>query len=205
MAAQNMLDTTRKFLGEQGLEKGSAMAFAGCRRLSFGVALRAPARPLHPAPFSPTKKPPDQRQRASKYRWWRPQGDLNPCRRRERPVSWTGLDDGDARWWWGEDSNLRRLRRQIYSLFPLATREPHHGKRHRVISSIRLKFQPLNGSSVNSPGDWRRPPGPPGWSGRAAPGAGACTGNRRCPWRGPSPRSCARCSRCRGSRGSPAG
>jgi hypothetical protein len=30
-------------------------------------------------------------------------------------------------WWWGEDSNLRRLRRQIYSLFPLAAREPHHG------------------------------------------------------------------------------
>ena len=28
---------------------------------------------------------------------WRPQGDLNPCRRRERAVSWTRLDDGDAR------------------------------------------------------------------------------------------------------------
>ena len=28
-------------------------------------------------------------------------------------------------WWWrGEDSNLRRLSRQIYSLLPLATREP---------------------------------------------------------------------------------
>ncbi len=26
---------------------------------------------------------------------WRPQGDSNPCRRRERPVSWAGLDDGD--------------------------------------------------------------------------------------------------------------
>ena len=26
---------------------------------------------------------------------WRPQGDLNPCRRRERPVSWARLDDGD--------------------------------------------------------------------------------------------------------------
>jgi hypothetical protein len=27
---------------------------------------------------------------------WRPQPDLNRCRRRERPVSWTWLDDGDA-------------------------------------------------------------------------------------------------------------
>ncbi len=26
----------------------------------------------------------------------RPQGDLNPRRRRERAVSWTGLDDGDG-------------------------------------------------------------------------------------------------------------
>ena len=27
---------------------------------------------------------------------WRPQGDLNPCYRRERAMSWTRLDDGDA-------------------------------------------------------------------------------------------------------------
>ena len=27
-------------------------------------------------------------------------------------------------WWGGEDSNLRSLRRQIYSLFPLTAREP---------------------------------------------------------------------------------
>ena len=27
-------------------------------------------------------------------------------------------------WWWGEDLNLRRLSRQIYSLIPLTTREP---------------------------------------------------------------------------------
>ena len=26
---------------------------------------------------------------------WRPQRDSNPRRRRERPVSWTRLDDGD--------------------------------------------------------------------------------------------------------------
>jgi hypothetical protein len=27
---------------------------------------------------------------------WRPRRDLNPCYRRERPVSWAELDDGDA-------------------------------------------------------------------------------------------------------------
>ena len=27
--------------------------------------------------------------------------------------------------WWGEDSNLRSITQQIYSLPPLATREPH--------------------------------------------------------------------------------
>ena len=29
----------------------------------------------------------------------RPRRDLNPCYRRERPVSWAGLDDGDVRAW----------------------------------------------------------------------------------------------------------
>jgi hypothetical protein len=29
-------------------------------------------------------------------RIWRPRRDLNPCYRRERPVSWARLDDGDA-------------------------------------------------------------------------------------------------------------
>ena len=31
----------------------------------------------------------------------------------------------DNRWWWGLDSNQRSETRQIYSLLPLATREPH--------------------------------------------------------------------------------
>ena len=34
------------------------------------------------------------------------------------------------KWWRGEDSNLRRLSRQIYSLIPLATREPLHETGH---------------------------------------------------------------------------
>ena len=34
--------------------------------------------------------------RASGGNQWRPRRDLNPCYRRERPVSWAELDDGDV-------------------------------------------------------------------------------------------------------------
>ena len=37
------------------------------------------------------------------------------------------LFSGKFKWWRGEDSNLRSLRRQIYSLIPLAAREPLQG------------------------------------------------------------------------------
>ena len=43
------------------------------------------------------------------------------------------LFSGKFKWWRGEDSNLRSLRRQIYSLIPLAAREPLQG-----ISSIQF-------------------------------------------------------------------
>ena len=39
-------------------------------------------------------------------------------------LNYTRRDCLDKFWWRGEDSNLRRLSRQIYSLLPLATREP---------------------------------------------------------------------------------
>ncbi len=39
-------------------------------------------------------------------------------------LSYSRLSPALVAWWGGEDSNLRRLSRQIYSLFPLATREP---------------------------------------------------------------------------------
>ncbi len=41
-----------------------------------------------------------------------------------RPVSNPLGTQDPANWWRGEDSNLRRLCQQIYSLPPLATREP---------------------------------------------------------------------------------
>ncbi len=43
---------------------------------------------------------------------WRPQRDSNPRRRRERPVSWTGLDDGDCLWYLMQKENgePRRIR-----------------------------------------------------------------------------------------------
>jgi DNA/RNA-binding domain of Phe-tRNA-synthetase-like protein len=39
---------------------------------------------------------------------------------------------GESYWWGGEDLNLRRLRRQIYSLLPLATRAPPHTRTPRA-------------------------------------------------------------------------
>ena len=45
--------------------------------------------------------------------------------RRHKTLSLVSVDRTAPRYWWrGKDSNLRRRSRQIYSLFPLATREP---------------------------------------------------------------------------------
>ena len=38
------------------------------------------------------------------------------------------LEPDAFKWWRGEDSNLRRLSQQIYSLPPLAAREPLQNK-----------------------------------------------------------------------------
>ncbi len=53
----------------------------------------APRRQInrYPSLISPDFQPPTAKK-------WRPRRDLNPCRRRERPVSWARLDDGDAMW-----------------------------------------------------------------------------------------------------------
>jgi hypothetical protein len=57
---------------------------------------------------------------------WSGKRDSNP-----QPSAWKAdalaielFPQPEERWWRGEDSNLRRLRRQIYSLLPLAAREP---------------------------------------------------------------------------------
>src|SRR5688572_29788991 len=40
------------------------------------------------------------------------------------------------KWWRGKDSNLRRHRRQIYSLLPLATREPLLVSLHPIFKKL---------------------------------------------------------------------
>ncbi len=45
-------------------------------------------------------------------------------------------------WWRGQDLNLRRLSRQIYSLIPLTTREPLHisdENTNRTFRFVKLK------------------------------------------------------------------
>ena len=51
-------------------------------------------------------------------------------------------------WWWGKDLNLRRRRRQIYSLLPLTTREPHHRihLNHRLSAAITSPNSNKNGA-----------------------------------------------------------
>ena len=41
-----------------------------------------------------------------------------------------------SKWWAGVDSNHRSRRRQIYSLLPLATREPTHIKFKSVMELV---------------------------------------------------------------------
>ena len=41
-------------------------------------------------------QPKNRKRNGSRDVSWRPRRDLNPCRRRERPVSWARLDDGDV-------------------------------------------------------------------------------------------------------------
>ena len=47
-------------------------------------------------------------------------------------------------WWWGKDLNLRRLSRQIYSLIPLTTREPHPNCSPRAKRPFSERIKPLH-------------------------------------------------------------
>jgi hypothetical protein len=62
-------------------------------------------------------------------------------RSRPTPTLTQGLEPLGKGWWRGVDSNHRRQCQQIYSLSPLATREPLHSK-------LRILYRPLR--HVNS-------------------------------------------------------
>ena len=84
------------------------------------------------------------------------------------------------RWWRGEDSNLRRLSRQIYSLIPLTAREP---LQTIELGSVSRGQTPVNRRSKEKPGgsgtqhvrhrQHRR-------QGACPPGGAAPFGGRRC-------------------------
>ncbi len=83
---------------------------------------------------------------------------IPPCRDRGRCLARSPYRPRcHSRFWWrGEDSNLRRLSRQIYSLIPLAAREPLPGKRNilsdhpgsvnRFLAPQTHRWTPVSGS-----------------------------------------------------------
>ncbi len=70
-----------------------APASDGQRNVDLDRQIRAGGRERLTAPNSPWGI---ERLPAEPLIIWRPRRDLNPCYRRERAVSWAGLDDGDA-------------------------------------------------------------------------------------------------------------
>ena len=90
-----------------------------CRKSrSCGQTPRTSSSPLGPEPHP-----------ALRRREWSGKRDSNPrpsaWKADALPLSYSRSNRCTAgRWWRGKDSNLRRHRRQIYSLLPLATRAP---------------------------------------------------------------------------------
>lgn len=67
--------------------------------LSVGVARLDRGQTSKFSDRAPSRKPIEralQKKGSQKFWIWRPRRDSNPCYRRERAVSWAGLDDGDA-------------------------------------------------------------------------------------------------------------
>ncbi len=72
------------------------------RQGTFGIAVRATGMKCSEMNWTvsrynrrTTKKAPEKKFSPG-LSVWRPLGDLNPRRRRERAVSWAGLDEGDV-------------------------------------------------------------------------------------------------------------
>ena len=70
------------------------------------------------------------------------------AQKRKKPTQWVGFSIFQLRriWWRETDSNHRRQCRQIYSLLPLATREPLQGVSYSSQSKPKLMFshKPIN-------------------------------------------------------------
>ena len=82
-----------------------------------------------------------------------PNAEVHAALRHQPSAIWSGKRDSNPRprawkaralptelfpqtkWWRGKDSNLRRHRRQIYSLLPLATREPLLAPRNKFFAT----------------------------------------------------------------------
>src|SRR3569832_2262355 len=79
------------------------------------------------------------------------------------------LHRGRQLWWRGEDSNLRRLSRQIYSLITLAAREPLLDMQAAYFDRTAPACQRSTGSKIAERGEIRRcNPGAPGRESPAA-------------------------------------
>ena len=74
--------------------------------------------------------------------------ERDKARKRKKPTQWVGFSIFQLRriWWRETDSNHRRQCRQIYSLLPLATREPLQGVSYFSQSKPKLMFshKPIN-------------------------------------------------------------
>jgi hypothetical protein len=66
---------------------------------------------------------------------------LNYTRTAKRRIAHQLLLRTHKKWWRGEDLNLRRLSRQIYSLIPLTAREPLLARAgHSALSSDQCQY-----------------------------------------------------------------
>ena len=65
---------------------------------------------------------------------WRPVGDLNPCYRDENPVSWTWLDERDAKKMKIHELRSAQLRRKVILYRPEGQYTGEFGSFHPTVS-----------------------------------------------------------------------